>query len=136
MEKQTVDLQSFFVMNTTYMVKFLNEKCFSILNRFIRQEASLDFDPIFFKEENGSMKMGYITPKENGKTYFYSNQKFNEGLDTISKICLVGFVIFEACKTYGCFEKVPMCGAPEEGHNHYFEFTFEGVEYHFKLWTK
>lgn len=134
MEEKVINLQPIFAMNNAYLVKFLNE-CFSKLNAFLKTKSGATKDPLFVREEKGKIVVGYI-PRTKGKTHFYSNESFDDSWDALSRICLVQFVIFEGCKEYGCYEEVPMAGAPEEGHDAYFTFVFENIKYIYQLWTK
>ncbi len=134
MEKKVIDLQLVFVMNNEYLVKNLNE-CFAVLNEFLKEKSGVTHDPLFIREEKGIVRVGYV-PNSSGKTHFFSDEKIPGSFETLERIILVQFVIFEGCKEYGCYESVPMAGAPEEGHDAYFTFTHKDVEYTYKLWTK
>lgn len=134
MENKLINLEPMFIMNNQYLVKGIQE-CFDVLNSFLKSKSGATIDPLFIRENGRKIEIGYI-PRTTGKTHFYSNESFDGSWDTLSRICLAGFVIFEACKEYGCYNEVPMCGAPEENHDSFFTFTFEEVSYKYQLWTK
>ena len=136
MEEKIIDLQELFVMNNAYFVKFLNERCLNILNSFLKNKSGATHEPIFAREEDGDVRMGYIPTQKKERNFFSNELMSGYGDDTLSRICLTQYVIFEGCKAYDCFEDVPMAGAPEEGYDAFFFFTHEGTKYTFKLWTK
>lgn len=134
METIVINLQPLFEMNNSSFVKGMTE-CFTVLNAFLKSKSGVTHEPLYVKELGNSINIGYV-PLDKKKTNFYSDQTFGPSWDTLSKICGTQFAIFEGCKTYGCFENVPMAGAPEEGHNAFFEFVHEGKKYHYDLWKK
>lgn len=131
MEKKTIDLKPVFIMNAEYFVKNIQE-CFDVLNKFLKSKSGVTHDPLFVKNEEGKIRLGY-KPITTGKTHFFSNETIPGDFETLDIACLVQFVIFEGCKEYGCYDDVPMCGAPEEGKA-FFKFTFEGAEYTYNIW--
>ena len=134
MQQKTIDLQPVFVMNNHYLVKNLQE-CFNKLNTVLQNKTGVRHQPLFAKEENGVVNIGYIQ-REKGTCPFFSNEKFDDTWETLERICLAQFVIFEGCKHYDCYTEVPMAGAPEEGDDAFFKFTLDDTGYTYKLWTK
>lgn len=130
---KVVNLKPLFVMNNQYFVKNFLE-CFNNLNRLLKSKSGVDYDPLFVKEENGKIRLGYKPISQKG-THFYSDETIPSDFGALDRACMVQFVIFEACKEYDCFEEVPMCGAPEEGGDSFFKFTFEGNEYQYSIWS-
>ncbi len=135
MEEKIIDLRSLFVMNNYYFAKFLKEQCFDTLNAFLKAKSGVTHDPLFIREENGDVLIGYV-PTDKKTTNFFSDESLNKFDDTLSRVSLIQSVIFEGCKAYGCYEDVPMAGAPERGDDAFFFFTHEGIPYKYLLWTK
>ncbi len=134
MKTEIIDLQPLFAMNNHYFIKFMKEKCFDVLNKVLKSKSGAKADPFFIYEEGSIVHLGYKPIKNT--TPLFSDVKIPYDWEKLSRICMVQFVIFEGCKEYGCDEDVPMAGAPEEEHNAFFKFQFDGVEYTYKLWTK
>ncbi len=134
MTEKVINLEPNFSMNNQYLVKNMQE-CFDTLNKFLKSKSGETVDPLFIRENGRKVELGY-KPRTKDKTHFYSNESFDGSSDSLTRACILGFVIFEGCKEYGCYADVPMCGAPEENDESYFTFTFEDVSYKYIIWNK
>jgi hypothetical protein len=130
---EKIDLQPAFAMNNGYMVKNIKE-CFDVLNKLLIEKSGVSHEPLFIREERSNVRVGY-KPNHSG-TAFYSDVVIPNDAGAMDRAILIQFVIFEGCKSYGCYSDVPMAGAPEEGHDAFFTFTYDGTEYTYTIWTK
>ncbi|MDQ1281937.1 MAG: hypothetical protein QG630_288 [Patescibacteria group bacterium] len=136
MENKKRRLKPHFAMFGKSFIPSIKEECLDILNLFLRSKAGIDYDPIFLKEEFGKVKVGYIPAKNSEYGGMFQNNLIERSDDLVTRVAVFQFVIFEACRSHGCFKDVPMVGAPEENIDTYFEFTFNDVNYKFILWEK
>jgi hypothetical protein len=134
MATEIINLQSVFAMNNTYFIKNISE-CFAKLNTYLKSKSGAAHDPLWIREDRNNLRLGYVIQnKESNKTYFFSDEIIPNDFGALERACVVQFVIFEACKHYGCYNSVPMCGAPEDGKA-YFTFTHEEVDYQYQIWN-
>lgn len=119
-------------MSNEYLVKFMKEKCFNTLNEFLKEKSGSKDDIFFIEQKRGAVRFGYV-PSGNESPFFEENY-FRSDWTAMERAIQLQFCIFEGCKNHGCYEDVPMIGAPEEGDETYFEFEHKGVKYKFILW--
>lgn len=134
METRIIDLKSAMAMNNHYFTKNLKE-CFDILNKFLKSKSEVAHEPLFVEEKGNIVRLGY-KPITKGKTHFYSDETIDNSFGVMERAIMVGFVVFEGCKEYGCYKDVPMSGAPEKNQDSFFKFQFENIEYVCELWAK
>lgn len=135
MQEKTINLQPVFSMNNHYFIKNMQE-CFDTLNPLLKSKSGVAENPLYIREgKQGKIEIGYI-PKEKGTRPFFCDEVITGEADAMDRAILVQFVIFEACKNHDCYQEVPMCGAPEEGGDAYFTFTYEGISHTYQLWLK
>jgi len=132
MKTKVIDLKPVFLMSNQDFIKSI-QKCFDILNVVLKIKSLVSHNPLFIKEKNGKIYVGY-KPLSKGKTHFFSNEFINPEYDLATRIAIVQLAIFEECKEYDCYKEVPMHGAPEEGTDTFFKFVLNNTEYTYKLW--
>jgi hypothetical protein len=133
MEK-TIDLEPYFrsAIRKEILLNEINA-CLKNLNSLIEKKNGVK-DVFYAKIESGSVKVGYKSNPQTTDRGFHNDLKLEFG--KVDNIAIFGFIIFDGCKEWGCYEDVPMYGAPEENRDSYFDFTLDETKYRYQLFTK
>ena len=120
-EPVVIDLEKSFIMYTSDQVAEL-QKCFNNLNNLIKTKNSIKKDVLWVKVDEGEVRVGYEQNPKSNMSGMHQDVRLEH--DMITNIAALQFVIFEALRDWNLYEDVPMKGAPEEGKDSYFVYTF------------
>lgn len=132
---ETIDIQP--LLHDAHGLFDALNQCIGRLNELTCQRnPKLKKYPFSVTNLDASKILLRFTPnKKSGFATFFDRVELEPDWNDRVKITFIQQFIFNACRAYGLFKDVPMCGALERNQRTYFSFEFEGTKYEYVLWT-